>query len=80
MDNNSRHHNADTNSRIVGRVSPQPIDLEVTSDDKLILLKTVNNGHFRTKAYEHVNKISCTLPEILHEVQEGQLLRDLMTQ
>jgi hypothetical protein len=80
VDNNSRHHNADTNSRIVGCVSPQPINLEVTSDDKLILLKTVNNGHFRTKAYEHVNKISCTLPEILHKVQEGQLLRDLMTQ
>jgi hypothetical protein len=54
--------------------------MEVTSDDKLILLKTVNNGHFRTKAYEHVNKISCTLPEILQKVQEGQLLRDLMTQ
>jgi hypothetical protein len=64
---------------IVGRVSQRPIDIEVTSDDKLILLKTVNNGHFRTKAYEHVNKISCTLPEILHKVQEGQLLRDLMT-
>jgi hypothetical protein len=25
-----------------------------------------------------VNKISCTLPEILHKVQERQLLRDLM--
>ena len=70
--NNSRHHNSDSiiDSIIIGSVSPQPVDVEVTSGDRLILLKTANNDHFRTNAYEHMIKISCTLPEILHKVQE----------
>jgi Pyruvate kinase, barrel domain len=71
--NNSRHHNSDSiiDSIIVGSVSPQPVDVEVTSGDRLILLKTANNDHFRLNAYEHMIKINCTLPEILHKVQEG---------
>lgn len=72
-ENKSRHHDSDSviDSIIVGSVSPQPVDLEVTSGDKLILLKTANNDHFSINAYKHMIKISCTLPEILHKVQQG---------
>ncbi|HEY7082672.1 MAG TPA: pyruvate kinase [Nitrososphaeraceae archaeon] len=75
LENNKIRHYGDRDSEsvIVGRVSPQPIDLEVTSGDKLILLKTANNNHpnANTNEYDHMIKISCTMPEILHKIQQG---------
>ena len=73
LDNNYRRDDKDRDidSIIVGCVRPQPIDVEVTSGDKLILLKTVNNGHAKVKIPESMIKISCTLPEVLDKVQQG---------
>lgn len=73
-DNNHRQDDntdSDIDSIVVGRISPQPIDVEVTSGDKLILLKTAINDPFRVNISDSVTEISCTLPEILHNVQQG---------
>ncbi len=70
----TRHDsNIDFDSIIVGRVSPQSVDLEVTSGDKMILLKSSKNEHPSMSAneYDQMMKISCTMPEILHKVQQG---------
>jgi pyruvate kinase len=58
---------------MVGRVRPQPMDLKITSGDKLILLKTASINHHNesTKEYDDLVKISCTMPEILHKIQQG---------
>ncbi|MGC2382561.1 MAG: pyruvate kinase [Nitrososphaeraceae archaeon] len=45
--------------------------VEVTSGDKLILLKTAINDHFRVNTSDSMTEISCTLSEILHNVQQG---------
>jgi hypothetical protein len=72
--NNIRHYtNRDSESVMVGRVRPQPMDLKITSGDKLILLKTASINHHNesTKEYDDLVKISCTMPEILHKIQQG---------
>ena len=50
----TRHDsNIDFDSIIVGRVSPQSVDLEVTSGDKMILLKSSKNEHPSMSANEY---------------------------
>ncbi len=72
--NNIGHHgDREYDSILVGRVSPQLIDVKVTSGDKLILLKTANKDQpaLNTTEYNNIIKISCTMPEILHKIQQG---------